>query len=247
LAKRRAPDKYAVYSIPGLADPFSSLSHLIGALVFAWLAFYLIRLGRGNGGHAASLSVFAFSSVFMLSMSGVYHMLMPGGTARLVLKRLNHAAIFFLIAGTFTPILIILFRDWWRWIMLGVIWIAAVTGLVLKTLFFSSLDALGVALYLGLGWLGAVPGILLWQRFGFGFVAPLLWGGLAYTIGALVESVDKPVLIPGVIGAHELFHVAVLIGLAFQWYFIYQLAEAARVARNMAPRSDLTALKPADK
>jgi channel protein (hemolysin III family) len=237
-----------IYPIPGFADPFSSLSHLIGALVFARLAFSLIRRGRGRSGHVASLSVFAFSSVFMLSMSGVYHMLMPGGTARAVLQRLDHAAIFVLIAGTFTPLYIILFRGWWRWGMLAVTWITAITGLVSKIVFFRGFpNALGASLYLGFGWLGAVPGIMLWRRFGFAFVKPLLWGGLAYTIGPIVGSVYKPVLIPGVIGAHELFHVAVLIGLGFHWYFIYRLAEAAQVARNMVPRSGLTALKPAGK
>jgi channel protein (hemolysin III family) len=222
---------YAIYPIPGFAEPFSSLSHLIGALVFASLTFFLVRRGRGHGASIVSLSVFAFSSVFLLSMSGVYHLLMPGGTARAVLMRLDHAAIFVLIAGTFTPVHIILFRDWWRWGMLGLIWIAAITALVLKAVFFSGFpDALGVALYVGLGWLGAVPGIALWRRFGFGFIRPLLWGALAYTIGPVVGAIYKPVLIPGVIGAHELFHIAVLMGLGFHWYFIHRLADSVWVS-----------------
>lgn len=234
---------YAIYPIPGFADPFSSLSHLISAVVFAWLTFFLIRRGRGHGGSIVSLNVFAFSSVFLLSMSGVYHLLMPGGTTRAVLDRLDHAAIFVLIAGTFTPIHIILFRGWWRWGMLGLIWIAAITALVLKTVFFSGFsNALGVALYLGLGWLGAVSGIMLGRRFGFDFVKPLLWGGLAYTIGAAVESVGEPVLIPGIIGAHELFHIAVPVGLGFHWYFIHRLADGARVERNMALMPDVNSV-----
>jgi channel protein (hemolysin III family) len=215
----------AIYPIPGFAEPFSSLSHLVGALVFAWLAFFLIRRGRGHHSGLISLSVFAISSVFLLSTSGVYHLLVPGGTARAVLRRMDHAAIFVLIAGTFTPIHIILFRGKWRWGMLGLVWGTAMMALVLKTMFFDGFpDALGVALYLGLGWLGAVPGIALWRRYGFGFVRPLLWGAFAYTIGAVVGSVSKPVLIPGVIGAHELFHVAVLMGLGFHWYFVYRFA-----------------------
>jgi len=238
----------AVYSIPGFADPFSSLSHLIGAFVFACLAFPLIHRGRGNGGSVASLSIFAFSSVFLLSMSGVYHMLMPGGTARAVLQRLDHAAIFVLIAGTFTPIHIILFRGWCRWGMLALIWIVAITALVLKTVFFSGFpNALELALYLGLGWLGAVSGIALWRRFGFGFVMPLLWGGLAYTIGSVMGFAYNPVLIPGVIGAHELFHVAVLIGLSFHCCFIHRLAGDVRIERNMTPKPDIKPLKPAGK
>jgi channel protein (hemolysin III family) len=219
----------AIYPIPGFAEPFSSLSHLVGALVFAWLAFFLIRRGR-DPGSIVSLSIFAFSSVFLLTMSGVYHLLTPGGTARAVLMRLDHAAIFVLIAGTFTPIHVILFKGWQRWGMLGLIWVAAILALVLKTVFFSGFpDALGVALYLGLGWLGVLSGIALWRRFGFGFVSPLLWGALAYTIGPVIGSMSTPVLIPGVIAAHELFHVAVLLGLGFHWYFIYRLADRVRL------------------
>jgi channel protein (hemolysin III family) len=229
--------------IPGFAEPFSSLSHLIGALVFAWLAFVLIRRGRGHSGHVASLIVFAFSSVFLLSTSGVYHLLTPSGTARAVLQRVDHAAIFVLIAGTFTPVHIILFKGWWRWSILAVIWIAAITALVVKVAFFSSFPiVLGVALYLGLGWFGTVSGIMLWWRFGFAFVKPLLWGGLAYTIGAIVGFVYKPVLIPGVIGAHELSHIAVLIGLGFHWCFIYRLAEGAQAKWGMALRPDAEVL-----
>lgn len=224
----------AIYSIPGFAEPFSSLSHLLGALVFTLLAFFLIR-GRGDGASTISLGVFAFSSVFLLSMSGVYHLLMPGGAARTVLMRLDHAAIFVLIAATFTPIHMILFRGWWRWGMLALIWIAVVTALVFKTVFFSGFPhALGVALYLALGWLGAISGISLWRRLGFSFVRPLLWGALAYTIGPVVESLSEPVLIRGIVGAHELFHIAVLIGLGFHWYFIYRLAGCPSVAGDGA-------------
>jgi channel protein (hemolysin III family) len=225
----------AIHSIPGFAEPFSSLSHLIGALVFASLAFFLIRRGRGDSASIVSLSVFALSSVFLLSMSGVYHLLMPGGTARAVLMRLDHAAIFVLIAGTFTPIHVILFRDWWRWGMLAIIWTAAMAALVFKTVFFSGFpQVLGVVMYLGLGWLGAISAIALWQRFGFRFVRPLLWGALAYTIGTVVEFISEPILIPGVVGAHELFHVAVLVGLGFHWYFIDRLSAAPELSRGRA-------------
>jgi channel protein (hemolysin III family) len=219
----------AVFPIVGFAEPFSSLSHLVGAVVFATLAFSLIRRGR-DPGSLLSLGIFAFSSVFLLTMSGVYHLLTPGGTARAVLMRLDHAAIFVLIAGTFTPIHVILFRGWRRWGMLVLVWAAALLALVFKTVFFSSFpDTLGVALYLGLGWLGAFSGITLWRRYGFGFVKPLLWGAFMYTIGPVVGFVSTPVLIPGVIGAHELFHLAVLIGLTFHWYFICRLAKYVRI------------------
>ena len=111
------PDR--VFSIAGFSDPVSSLSHLAGAMVFALLSIILLQRGRGDFGRMASLSVFAFSSVLLLSLSGVYHLLTPGTAGREVLQRLDHAAIFVLIAGSFTPVHAILFRGAWRWGMLA--------------------------------------------------------------------------------------------------------------------------------
>jgi predicted membrane channel-forming protein YqfA (hemolysin III family) len=76
-----------------------------------------------------------------------------------------------------------------------------------------------------MGWIGLISGGLLWRRSGFRFVAPILWGGVAYSIGALMEHWRWPTLVPGVIQPHEVFHVAVLVGLALHWSFIYAIAD----------------------
>ncbi len=215
-------------SIAGFTDPASSLSHLAGAAVFAVLAVLLLRRGRGDTGRMVALSVFAFSCVLLLSFSGVYHLLAPGTDERAVLKRLDHAAIFVLIAGSFTPVHVILFRGAWRWGMLTVVWGAALAGLILKTAFFSSVpESLGLAMYLGLGWLGIFSGIALARRYGFRFIRPLLWGAAAYTVGAVAEFLRWPVLLAGVVGPHELFHLAVLAGISCHWAFILRIAAGA--------------------
>jgi channel protein (hemolysin III family) len=117
-------------SIPGFSDPVSSLSHLAGAVTFAILGAFLIARGRGAGS-VISLAVFAFSCVLLLSLSGVYHLLSPGTAGRSVLLRLDHAAIFVLIAGSFTPVHVILLRDLWHWHLLAWIWLAATALLAL--------------------------------------------------------------------------------------------------------------------
>jgi channel protein (hemolysin III family) len=214
-----------MYPIPGFSDPVSSLSHLLGAGVFACLTPFLLWRGRGNALRLTLLSVFAFSTVFLLSMSGVYHLLSEGGAGRAVLQRLDHGAIFVLIAGTFTPLHGILFRGWWRWGPLLFVWAAAITGITLKTIFFTGLaEWLGLTFYLALGWFGAVSGLELWRRHGMAFVRPMLWGGVAYTIGGTLEFLRPPFLIPGVLGPHELFHLAVLVGISFHWRFVWQFA-----------------------
>jgi len=216
-------------SIPGFSDPVSSLSHLAGAAVFAVLGAFLIARGRGDPRRVVSLAVFVFSCVLLLSMSGVYHLLTPGTPARGVLLRLDHAAIFVLIAGSFTPVHAILLRERWHHYVLGGIWSAAIAGLVLKTVYFDAMPPwLGLLMYLGLGWMGVVSAAAIARRFGVRFILPLVWGALAYTIGALADFLGWPVLVANVVGPHELFHLAVLAGISFHWAFISRIARGDR-------------------
>jgi channel protein (hemolysin III family) len=161
----------------------------------------------------------------LLATSGIYHMMVPGGTARPILERLDHGAIFVLIAGSFTPAHGILFRGWSRWGPLILIWAAAISGIALKSLYFEAWpEWLGLGLYLLLGWLGLISGLAIARRFGFAFVRPLLWGGIAYSLGALLDFYDWPVVVPGVVHDHELFHLAVLIGVFYHWMFVWRIA-----------------------
>lgn len=214
-------------SFAGFSDPFSSLTHLAGAAVFAVLSVVLLHRGRGDSGRMLSLCVFAFSCVLLLSLSGTYHLLAPDSAGREVLKRLDHAAIFGLIAGSFTPVHVILFRGAWRWGMLAGIWGAAIIGLTAKTLNFAATpEWVGLLMFLGLGWMGVISVVALARRYGTGFVLPLIWGGLAYTAGAVAEFLRWPQLLPGVVGPHEIFHLAVLAGIGWHWAFILSIASA---------------------
>jgi channel protein (hemolysin III family) len=210
--------------IPGFADPFSSLSHLLGAGLFLLLSIPMIYRGRGNPARIFGLAVFCFGAVLLLSISGTYHLLSPNGDARKVMRALDHAAIFILIASSFTPIHVILFRGFGRWGMLALVWGFAAAAILAQSL-LTMPYVVGLGLYLGMGWLGLISGIALWRRFGFRFVENVLWGGIAYSAGAILEFLRWPVLVPGVVQWHEVFHVAVLIGLGFHWSFIYTIAD----------------------
>lgn len=154
------------------------------------------------------------------------------------MQRLDHAAIFVFIASTFTPIHTIVFKGVWRWGMLAFIWTCAIVGVTLKSIFFDSTPyALGMSLYLAMGWVGLVSGVALARRFGVRFVLPLVGGAVAYTGGAMIEFLEWPKLWPGVIGPHELFHAAVLLGAAFHWTFIKRCVDRA-VADVATERSE---------
>jgi len=210
-----------IYSVPGFTHPLSSIIHFLGALFFTYLAYFLIRRGKGSSIRIISLVIFSSSCIFLLLMSAVYHLLETSGTAHAVFQRLDHAAIFLVIAGTFTPIHCILFTGFLRWGFLIIVWVLAISGLVLKTVFFTTIpEWLGLSFYLGLGWMGLFMGYKLWQRYGFAFIRPLVIGGICYTAGALIEYQHKLILLPGIIGPHEILHIAVLAGIGFQWWFI---------------------------
>lgn len=218
-----------IYSIPGFSEPFAALSHLIAAGVFAILGGYGLYRERASKSRIISLSIFIFSCVLLLSVSGVFHLLEPGGAGREVLQRIDHAAIFIFIAGTFTPIHGLLFDGWRRWGILLMIWGLAVIALTLKIIFFQQMaEWLSLTLYLGMGWMGTISAVLLYQRYGTRFLKYLISGAIAYTAGALLDFYQCPEVLPGVIESHELFHLSVLLGMAFHWFMVNQLATAHR-------------------
>lgn len=217
-------------SIPGFTDPFSSISHLLAALFFFIYSYKLFS-------HASSrprswliaVVVFVISVVFLLTMSGVFHLLDHDSTGRAVLQRLDHAGIFALIAGTYTPVHTILFKGFWRWGFLFCVWLLAIVGITFKSIFFNDMaEWIGLMLYLGLGWLAIFSGYLTHRLHGFIIIKPLIYGGLAYTIGASLEFSQLPIVIAGVVGPHELFHIAVLAGIAWHWQFINNLLKLKR-------------------
>jgi channel protein (hemolysin III family) len=210
-----------IYRIPGFTHPVSSIIHFLGAIFFTYMAYFLIRWGKGPSIRIVSLAIFTSSCVFLLLISAVYHLLDTSGTAHEVFQRLDHAAIFLVIAGTFTPIHCILFTGFLRWGFLLIVWVLAISGLVVKTIFFTTIpEWLGLSFYLGLGWMGLFMGYKLWQRYGFAFIRPLVIGGICYTVGAIIEYQHKLIILTGILGPHEILHIAVLAGIGFQWWFI---------------------------
>ena len=201
------------------------MTHLFSAPVFLVIGIKMLWKYRGIRSRSVSLLLFVLSVVFLLAMSGVFHLLTPNTDGRYVLQMLDHAAIFTLIASTFTPIHLLHFTGFMRWGILLIIWATAITGITLKSVYFEDFpELLSLTIYLCMGWLGAITGHQLYKRLGLKTIAPLIYGAMAYTLGATLEFVRYPIIITGVIGPHELFHVLVLIGISFHWQFIDRMA-----------------------
>ncbi|MDA8793798.1 hemolysin III family protein [Bacteriovoracaceae bacterium] len=212
-------------AIPGFSEPFSSLSHLLGALYFFISGFLLVHKGWGNKVRVASLIFYTFCLVFLFSMSGVYHLLEPGLTPRFVLRHLDHAGIWTLISGTITTIHFLLFRGAKLWGVIIPLWVITITGLTLEMVYFSSIpEYLALSFYLVLGWIGLYSTLAVRKHYKNKIFRYLIFGGISYTFGAILDFVQWPIIFSGVIEAHEVFHVFVLLGASFHWFFIYKYA-----------------------
>jgi channel protein (hemolysin III family) len=212
-----------IIPIPGFSEPVNSISHLLAAGAAFVGAFWLCRRGWGNRVRIFSLLIYSFSLVFLFSMSGVYHLLDPANTPHQVFQRLDHAAIWTLIAGTFTPVHMILFRGTWRWGVLILVWTIAITGLVLEVVFFDDVPAwLSLCFFLGLGWLGVLTSWHFRRTFGHASIRYMWLGGVCYSIGGLLDFLQWPNLMDGVLGGHEVFHFFVIAGAFYHWLFVYK-------------------------
>lgn len=227
------PGDTRIHHLPGFYEPFSAISHIVAVMIFVYLGAKLLRRGHAHRASMAFLIVYSAACVFLFSMSTLFHMVERGGTAGKVMERLDHGAIFLLIAGTFTAVHGIMFHGWFRWIPLLVVWLVAAICITLKTVFFESLpEWLGLSLYLGLGWSVALTAIPIMRRHGFRYLTLVLYGGLAYSLGALMEFKGWFVIVPGVVHAHELWHIAVLAGALFHWRFVWKIAGDDRLVET---------------
>ncbi len=232
--------------IPGFCEPVSSLSHLVAALLALVGSVWLIKKGRGIKLRTLSLVIFCMASLLLFSFSGLYHSFQPG-PARSVFRRLDYAAIWVMIAGSATPIHVILLRGFWRWGMLSIIWGLSLICLVITVVFFTSISFnTAASLYLGISWVAFVSGARIWYCYGYKPFVMLLIGGLCYSFGAIWDIFDIAVIWPGVIGPHEMFHFFVIAGAASHWYFMFKwgdfpIADGDRAATT---RFNRTALPP---
>ena len=233
------PVQYFRYSFLGFADPVSSMMHLLGASIALILGIRLCIRFTGPTLQKLGLITFVSAMVFMLSMSGVYHLLDHNSPGRYVLQHLDYASIWLMIAGTFTPIHLILFQGWKRWGILVIIWTIAINGVVFITVFFDEFPLwLALVFYLGMGWVGLYSGILIFREHGLDFVRLLAYGGIAYSVGAILDFIGSPTIIPGVIETHEIFHFAIIIGILCHWRFIEQAIKLSAIADNVATESE---------
>ena len=186
----------------------NAVSHGLGALLaVAALPLLVWQAARlGAAADVVGACVFGASLMLLYGTSSLYHAL-PAGTAKRCFNRLDHAAIYVLIAGSYTPFTLGVLRGPWGWSLFGVVWAAAALGISIKLLNRLRHPWLSTGLYVAMGWVALVAIGPMLERMPFAGLAWLVAGGLCYTLGALVFMLDNRLRY-----AHAVWHLFVLGG-----------------------------------
>ena len=197
-----------------LREPVNSLTHWAGALLAMGGLIALLIIGWGTPAKVISLVIYGVSLIFLFSASATYHMVRVKDKALEIFRKVDHAAIYFLIAGTYTPFCVNAFTGFWQWGMLSIIWSLAVIGILVKVFYIRAPRWLNAAIYLVMGWMciaaiGQMLAVLpVWV------ISWLVAGGVIYTIGAVVYITKIFNFKPGVFGFHEMWHMFVILAAA---------------------------------
>lgn len=204
-----------------IKDPVSGYSHLIGAIL-VFIGTIALAQRAGDGRQMFAFLVFGISAILLYGTSSWYHLFGASAEKIGLLRKLDHACIYILIAGSFTPFCLLLMDGFWRIALFVIIWVLA--GIGTAAIFFQSFWRLFprwayTGLYLLMGWIGAT--LVYPIRENHPVIILLLLGGIFYTIGAAIYMCKKP-NISKAVGFHELFHFFVLAGTLTHFYCIYR-------------------------
>lgn len=197
-------------------DPVSGFTHLAGAFLgFIGLGYLLSEtMPTGDTRAIAASAIFGTSLILLYLSSAAYHLLKVSDEARLILRRIDHALIFSLIAGTYTPFCLLTLRNAGGAWVLAMIWGIAVAGFFLSIFWIHAPRWLSTGLYLFMGWFVVVAFRDLRRELDPRALAWLIAGGLAYTLGAIIYAIRRPNPFPPHFGFHEIWHLFVLVGSA---------------------------------
>jgi len=204
-------------------EPFNSVSHLIGAALALPAAGVLVAKAD-TPAKAIAFAIYGASLFFMFSASGMYHASNASPKTLVRLRKIDHSAIYLLIAGSYTPFCLIAFDGFWRWGMLAIIWGLAAAGIVIKIFIIGLPRGMTAGIYVAMGWLSLIAGREFLRALSPWTLAWLLAGGLLYSLGAVVYATKKGDFFPGRFGFHEIWHLFVLLAAAAHFVAIASLA-----------------------
>ena len=201
-------------------ERFSVYSHLIGAILTAIGTIFLVIKSYGDPNKIIVSIIYGIAVTLLFFASTICHSLKKSEDHIFFWTRIDQIAIFFMIAGTYTPISYFYLTGAWRIGILVGQWTVVGAGLILKLMWINSPRWVTAGIYLLQGWMAIIPGYVIFLAMPrLDFILAIL-AGFTYSIGALMYILRKPKLFPGVFGSHDLFHVCVLLGNALFYIVI---------------------------
>jgi hemolysin III len=202
-----------------IREPFNGASHLLGLLLAGAGTIALLRLANGPW-EVTAFSIYGTTLILLYSASTIYHSLPLPDRALRALRKMDHIAVYFLIAGTYTPLALITLHGMVGWVLLAVVWLIALAGIPFKLCFPHAPAWLSTCTYVFMGYLALVVIIPLAEAVPLTGLLWLLAGGAAYTVGAVIYTCERPDPFPGRFGHHEIWHVLVLLGSGCHFAFM---------------------------
>lgn len=206
-----------------LRDPVSGLTHLGAAILAFFGLIVLISMAWGNITELVSVLVYGISLILMFAASATYHMTISTPKLIAILRKVDHAAIYLLIAGTYTPFCLTAFSGFWKWGLLSIIWALALIGVGIKVFIIRVPRWVNAGVYLIMGWLVISAMGEMLKTLSPPTINWLIIGGVIYTLGAIVYITKKLDFRPGIFGFHEVWHVFVIIAAAAHYISILSL------------------------
>ena len=200
---------------------FSSYSHLCGAIVVLLVALALVYQARSSLPLVTVSIVYGLSAIFMLLSSAAYHAYKKKENETSFLRKMDHFAIFCMIAGTTTLMSYVYLEGYLMWGIIIAQWTLVFAGFFLKVFYIRAPRVFTTAVYLLMSWMVIIPIKQLLSAMPTASIILLFLGGLAYSTGAVIYMLKKPNPMPNFFGFHEIFHIFILLGVFFHLPAVY--------------------------
>jgi hemolysin III len=207
-------------------EPWSAGTHFLGFVLAVVGLVVLVVQSAHSTPKVTAMAIYGGSLTALFGASTLYHYVDLGDRGNKWLRRLDHSAIFLLIAGSYMPPLFHLLDGPARITMISVVGGVAVLGVVVKLLWIDAPTWVGLSLYLALGWIALVPIWWMLPHMGGVGLSLLVGGGVIYTAGAIVYAKKWPDPWPATFGHHEVWHLFVLGGASMHYAFVFTLLDA---------------------
>lgn len=207
-----------------IREPINSISHLVGCILSIIGFGYLINISVSSGSlvKVIASAIFSLGLMCLYAASTIYHWSTLSQKALTTLRKIDHIMIYFLIAATYTPICLIPLKGKIGYTLLTIIWVLAITGMVVKVFWLNAPRLLYTSFYVLLGWAVIFAIRPLIQNLVISGVSLIALGGISYTIGAVIYALKPRLLQFWKFGHHEIFHIFILIGSLLHYIAIYK-------------------------